>query len=88
MKIQLEQNDIAKVLKTFLPQLQYADGTISFQYESASGDDKDAPAVTKCVELENADLALSGRIRYDQNLSGDLKLNLDRNGINAELKLD
>ena len=74
MKIQLENNDIEKVLKTFCPAVKYANGQIQFK------------ASNKDITIGNPDLGLKSRIAYD-GISGDLDRKLDQNGIHDDLKL-
>ena len=95
MKIQIDPNDIEKVLKTFCPGVKYSDGKIQIGLgESGQDKDGDGGRPEKVIELEKTDLNLKSRVRYrtqnpsGQTISGDLDLNLDRNGFHAELKLD
>ena len=75
MKIQIEKNDIEKVLKTFCPAVKYANGQFRF---NAKG---------KTVSIDNPELGLKSRVSYD-SISGGLDLKLDQNGICADIKLD
>ena len=97
MKIQIDPNDIEKVLKTFCPGVKYSDGKIQIGLGGSGQDEigpQDGGRPEKVIELEKMDLNLKSRVRYrtqdssGQTISGDLDLNLDRDGFHAELKLD
>lgn len=75
MKILIEKNDIENVLKTFCPAVKYENGKYEIDVKG------------KRVSVGDAELTLKSRIAYDA-VSGDLDLKMDRDGIDAEVRLD
>ena len=75
MKIQIENNDIEKLLTRFCPAGKYENGQFQFKIKD------------KTVTVGNAELALKSKIACNA-ISGDLDLNLNSDGISAEVKLD
>ena len=75
MKIRIEKQDIEKALKTFCPAVKY------------DGEKFEVSIKGKTIEIGEPELALKSRIAYD-TVSGDLDLKTDRDGINAEVRLD
>lgn len=75
MKIQIETNDIEKLLAHFYPAGNYKDGKFQFKIKG------------KPVSIGNTELELKSKVAFDA-LSGDLNVNLNRDGIDAEVKLD
>ena len=95
MKIQLERNDLEKILKAFLPSVKYADGKLLFHVGKSTGNSDGEPlpntsaqpsAKTQTVELEDTELTMRSRVRYQiqadhpQKLSGDLDLSVRQDG--------
>jgi hypothetical protein len=75
MKIRIEKNDIENVLKAFCPAVKCNDGKFELNIKG------------KTIAVRDAELALKSRIAYD-TVSGDLDLKMDRDGVDAEVKLD
>ena len=75
MKVKIETTDIEKLLKHFCPAGKYENGQFQFNI-------KDKP-----ISLGNTELTLKSKIACDA-ISGDLSLNMDQDGIDAEVKLD
>lgn len=75
MKIRIEKQDIETALKTFCPAVKYDEGKFKIGIRG------------KTIEVGETELAMKSRIAYD-TVSGDLDLKMDRDGINAEVKLD
>ena len=99
MKIQLERNDIEKLLKAFCPGVKYADGKLLFRINGSSGEKNGASKLDaavqpseKTVELGDMELTMRSRVRYcnqdnpAQRISGDLSLNVIQDG-STELDL-
>lgn len=75
MKIRIETDDIEKLLAHFYPAGKYSNGTFQLKI-------KDKP-----VSVGNTELELKSKVAYD-TISGDLNLNLNQDGVDAEIKLD
>lgn len=75
MKIKIEKNDIEKLLPHFCPAGKYENGTFQFNIKN------------KPISLGNAHVTLKSKIAYDA-ISGDLNLNMNQDGLDAEVKLD
>ena len=75
MKIRIETDDIEKLLAHFYPAGKYENGTLQFKIKG------------KPVSVGNTELELKSKVVCD-TISGNLNLNLNQDGVDAEVKLD